>query len=321
MQTQILSVSYLPAAVVSDLARHRQIAELATQALVAEAELTPKPGLVDRRGSGAHTDLSLELLCRSAVTLKPYFSAMAGCAAGRRIEPALRHELAKIGRDAEQAMYEVTAGSNAHKGAIWILGLLVGAAATEAGRNATEIAATAGAIARLPDRSRPITQTHGEMAKIRYGVNGARGEACSNFPHIMRFGLPTLRRRRASGLFEQVSRLDALFSIMTHLDDTCVLHRGGIAALQVVQSRARAVLAAGGSGNECGRNQMRIFDEALIAMRVSPGGSADLLAATIFLDAIEREQGHVCADQSEWFDENDVSKLQNDKLEVMHGAA
>jgi hypothetical protein len=52
------------------------LASIAKQALIAEAELTPKPGLVDRRGSGAHTDLSLDLIRHSAETIGPFFASM-----------------------------------------------------------------------------------------------------------------------------------------------------------------------------------------------------------------------------------------------------
>ena len=67
---------------------------LATQALIAEAELTPKPGLVDQRGAGAHHDLSLAMMRRSANTLEPYFAAMAVASVGRNIDTGLREELA-----------------------------------------------------------------------------------------------------------------------------------------------------------------------------------------------------------------------------------
>jgi triphosphoribosyl-dephospho-CoA synthase len=274
------------------------LAELATQALIAEAELTPKPGLVDRRGPGAHTDLSLDLMCRSAITLQPYFAAMACVSRGRRIESTLRRELAAIGRDAEQAMYEATGGSNTHKGAIWILGLIVAAAARADDQIAPQIAAVAGTIARLPDQKQPTVITHGELVKLCYGVAGARGEAYDDFPHIVNFGLPTLRRLRAAGFSDQASRLDALFSIMAQLDDTCVLYRGGPEALCAVKSGARAVLAAGGSNTASGRKQMSILDNELLARHVSPGGSADLLAATILLDALELQQTEVYPDES-----------------------
>ena len=106
----------------SSLQRSCQLGSLARQALIAEAELTPKPGLVDRRGSGAHTDLSLDLMRRSARVLEPFFTDMASAAEGRVPDRDLRAELAAIGRDAERAMYKATEGANSHKGAIWILG-------------------------------------------------------------------------------------------------------------------------------------------------------------------------------------------------------
>ena len=275
------------------------LAALAKQALIAEAELTPKPGLVDRRGPGAHEDLSLELILRSATVLETYFSMMVFFAADRNLDPALREELAVIGRGAERAMSTATHGSNAHKGAIWAIGLLVVAAARSDRRNAEEIAAVAGSIARLSHPVEPEVLTHGEIAKIRYGVGGARGEASNDFPHVIELGLPTLRNRRSEGCSEEVSRLDALLSIMSRLDDTCVLYRGGLEALNAVKSGAEAVLMAGGYATAQGRKKLSKLDRELIARHVSPGGSADLLAATIFLDAVERRLSEVHKDQSE----------------------
>ena len=263
---------------------------LAKLALIAEAELTPKPGLVDRRGSGAHHDLSLDLMRRSAETLEPHFSQMAFLSARRKLGTGLRADLASVGRDAERAMYSSTGGSNAHKGAIWILGLLVAAAAHKHHQTAREVAEVAGAIARLPDHAQPALVTHGDIVRCRYGVAGARGEAANNFPHVLEFGLPMLRKQRASGDSEEVSRLDALLNIMSSLDDTCVLYRGGADALAKVKAGAKAVLLAGGCSHANGRKKLEKLDRALVASHISPGGSADLLAATIFLDGLESLQ-------------------------------
>src|ERR1700722_7650635 len=81
--------------------RSDHLAALATQSLIAEAELTPKAGLVDRRGRGAHNDLSLEVMRQSATVLEPYFAAMAACSEVHDLGKNLRAELAEIGRDAE----------------------------------------------------------------------------------------------------------------------------------------------------------------------------------------------------------------------------
>src|SRR5580658_1303687 len=186
--------------------RHAErLAALATQALIAEAELTPKPGLVDQRGTGAHHDLSLALMRRSANALEPYFATMAFISAGRNIDASLREELAAIGRSAERTMYNVTLGSNTHKGAIWTLGLLVAAAARSEHQNATRIASIAGSIARLPLRALPALITHGDVARMRYGAAGARGEAWNDFPHVIQYGLPLLSERRIAGCSEERS--------------------------------------------------------------------------------------------------------------------
>ncbi|HEY2022099.1 triphosphoribosyl-dephospho-CoA synthase, partial [Paraburkholderia sp.] len=108
----------------SPFADDAQVARYAVAALIDEAELTPKPALVDQRGSGAHRDLDLATMRRSACALEPTFAALAR-AARRRGEPSalLRTELAQIGRAGEQQMLRATGGSNAHRGAIWIIGL------------------------------------------------------------------------------------------------------------------------------------------------------------------------------------------------------
>jgi triphosphoribosyl-dephospho-CoA synthase len=239
-------------------------------------------------------------MTKSATVLEPYFAAMASCSQVQDLDTDLRMELADIGRAAERAMFESTQGSNTHKGAIWILGLLVAAAARGEGQSAREIVAVAGSIARLHDRAQPELITHGSIVRNRYGVAGARGEAASDFPHVNQFGLPTLRDRRARKFLEEICRLDALLSVMAELDDTCVLYRGGVEALGAVKSGAQAVLVAGGYSSRNGRQKMRELDCELIRRHISPGGSADLLAATVFLDAVEREQCEVDKDQSEW---------------------
>jgi len=277
-----------------------RLAYLACQSLIAEAELTPKPGLVDRRGAGAHSDLSLSIMKLSALAIEPYFCEMAFVSEGSHPSQALRERLALIGRDAEHAMFKATKGSNSHKGAIWILGLLVSASAFEVNDEveASQIAVNAKAIASFADRATPRLVSHGDVVAKKYGVGGARGEALGGFPHVVEAGLPTLRSKRAKGATERVARLDTLLSIMSRLDDTCLLYRGGEKALVAAKEGAAAVEEVGGSGTAIGRQKLSHLDRQLLELGVSPGGSGDLLAATLFLDAVERKQNEVQADQS-----------------------
>ena len=281
-------------------ARAMRLAVLAREALIAEAELTPKPGLVDRRGAGTHNDLSLSIMRRSAFTIEPYFCEMAAFSQGTHPSQELRERLAVVGREAERAMFRVTNGSNSHKGAIWILGLLISAAAlhTENGVKVSKITSTAKEIASFADRATPRLVSHGDMVAKKYGVAGARGEALRGFPHVVDVGLPMLRSKRASGATERVARLDTLLSIMSRLDDTCLLYRGGKMALVAAKEGAIAVSRSGGSGTAIGRQKLFRLDHRLLELGVSPGGSGDLLAATLFLDAVERSRNEVQPDQS-----------------------
>jgi triphosphoribosyl-dephospho-CoA synthase len=273
------------------------LARLAREALIAEAELTPKPGLVDRRGSGCHRDLTLPMMIRSALTLEPFFAEMAALCIGQRPSQSIRKTLAAIGLRAEQALLATTGGVNTHRGAIWTLGLLVSAAAMQPNETANNIAATASEIAsfHVPQRE----QTHGTLMAQLYGVPGARGEALAGFPHIVEIALPALCATRARGTSETRARLDTLLALIATLDDTCILYRGGMEALTQAQQSAKAVLQAGGATTVTGMEHFRFIDQQMLQINISPGGSADLLAATLFLDAIERNLDSIPRDQSQ----------------------
>jgi triphosphoribosyl-dephospho-CoA synthase len=267
----------------------------AVSSLIEEAELTPKPALVDRSGNGAHHDLDLARMRRSARSLQDGFAAIARAAAFERPSPRLREQIGRIGRDMERRMLVATGGGNAHRGAIWALGLLVAAAARRRSEtNATLIANAAAALARLPDRfAHPHPPSNGERARLRFGAAGARGEAQAAFPHAIRVGLPTLRAARGRGVPEDCARLDALMAIMSRLDDTCLLHRGGLSALETAKAGARAVLVAGGTETPAGMERLHRLHAELMALWASPGGSADLLGVTLFLDRLESESRSV----------------------------
>jgi len=284
------------------LSRHvvsEDLGALAVKALLAEANLTPKPGLVDQRGQGCHADMTLALMKRSAWTLELFFVEMALAALHLPLGAPLRQELGSIGRSAERAMLRSTAGVNTHKGAIWVIGLLVAAAAQLPAGDAETIAERAGQIACIPDIAQPVPLSHGEMVRLRFAKSGARGEAMAGFPHVTGVGLPQLRSARAEGRTENVSHLNALIAIMSSLDDTCVLYRGGAEGLAVMHAGAQAVLSAGGVGSPTGDAALRALDQKMLANSLSPGGCADLLAATMLLDEIERSSRYVIAEKEE----------------------
>ena len=174
------------------------LADFAVNALVAEVNLTPKPALVDQRGSGAHDDLTLELMERSAHSLHPMFVAMAHAAFQHATcSQALREAIGEIGRVGEASMLYATNGVNTHRGAIWALGLMVTAAALASFNakpvQAVELCQLAGKIAQFEDRFIPQQAlSHGQQVQKVFGINGAKAQAQQGFPTIVKFGLPEL---------------------------------------------------------------------------------------------------------------------------------
>ncbi|KVL48961.1 triphosphoribosyl-dephospho-CoA synthase MdcB [Burkholderia territorii] len=274
------------AAALSDAER---IAELAERSLVLEIDTYPKPGLVSHVDTGSHADMDAATFARSAAVLRPYFAELA--AAGAR--DADMSVLRKIGLRAEHAMLAATGGVNTHRGAIFGLGLLCAAAGRRTAPGAAGRTMTLGAFVaqrwgteilggpRLPD-------SHGERASRRYGVGGARREAADGFPTVYSVGLPALRRAQHRVPDDpEAARVDACFALIAALDDTNLLHRGGQAGLDFARATARAFVARGGIRARDWRLRAVAAHRAFVARRLSPGGAADLLAMSVFVDAFE----------------------------------
>lgn len=256
------------------------ITNLAVKSLVDEVELTPKPGLVDQLDSGAHNDLTLHMMRASAVSLKETFYNIADVSYNRTPSQQLREEIAAIGRSGERRMFEVTGGVNTHKGAIWALGLLVSAFSSGLGKfTIEETLNTAGEIASYSDRFNDVTTlTNGNRVKRKFGVHGAKEQAEQGFPHIANYSMPALNYARKMKMTEDDARKYSLLSLIAHLDDTCILHRGGMEGLEFAKTEAMLLLKSKKI------KQISTLNEAFVERNISPGGSADLLAATLFLD-------------------------------------
>jgi len=264
-----------------------QTGRFAREALEQEARLSPKPGLVDAENCGAHTDMDLELLLRSANALEPYF---AGFAAQGIADAALPLDgriatLREQGREAEHAMFAATDGVNTHKGALFLLGLLCYAAGHcfENGEHSPEVVcATAARFCG------GITRELGESAGrafARYGARGARGEAEDGFPHALD-ALKTYRKAVSLGAAQSDAWLLALLELIATLDDANVLARCGEETAQTLRERAGEIASRYPAGGTNMRDEIRALDRECIAFRASPGGAADLLACAMFLHAL-----------------------------------
>ncbi|WP_431801044.1 triphosphoribosyl-dephospho-CoA synthase [Halobacillus andaensis] len=258
------------------------------QALINEVELAPKPGLVDPNDRGSHQDMNFELMVQSARSLQETFKLIAEVSYRQEPSQQLREEIASIGRAGEKKMMQVTGGINTHKGAIWVLGLLTSAAAVNPpGEGTKRLVQTASRIARFPDHYAPSIPTHGSTLHEKLGVKGARGEAEAGYPNLIEIALPALDHSRRKGISERQVKLDTLVALIACLEDTCIIHRGGLLVLELVGKSCSYLTMRrrlySGRMEEAGRIKSIIFKIPRL-----PGGSADLLAAALYLDQLKK---------------------------------
>lgn len=242
-----------------------------------ELDLTPKPGLVDRLDNGSHPDLSHESMRRAIDTLPSYYDELIDLAEGGSVDLAAA---AAAGVRAEARMH-AAAGSNTHRGYIFLSGLLLLAAAgdataTVAGRR-EQVRTLARKLAERPSRTAP---SHGADARSRYGVSGIVGEAAAGMPSLFEQGLPALERALARGLSPETARHYAMAVLMTEVEDTTAIHRCGPAGLARLRADGASLAALiEGGGNHLAR--LRALNDEYRAMRLTMGGVADCLALTL----------------------------------------
>lgn len=258
------------------------IGRAAIWALYAELALAPKPGLVSPMDNGSHADMDMGTFLRSLSALRSYFRTIAAAGA----DDAPFADLAVLGRVAERGMLDATGGVNTHRGAVFCVGLLAAAAGL---RRATGLRLPLGRI--VSDRwgagilaaGANANPSHGSRAVAHYGARGARQEAAEGFPTLYRLILPALGEGLAITGTAEGAGIQALFTSMAHLADTNLLHRGGAGGLAFVQGEARRFLEQGGVAQPDWCAQALALHRDCVARWLSPGGSADMLAAALFL--------------------------------------
>ena len=257
------------------------IAHLACDALRAELNTTPKPGLVDRNDNGSHRDMDLALMNRSINSLQPHFIGLAlyGHTCGENYEVPDAQQVRHMGLEAEKDMLAATGGVNTHRGALFAMGLTTLAAAWCMSRDvAVGSKQLRELIMQVAGQFAPTAGTHGNDAVNAHRVTGALDMAKAGYPQLFNDWLPAYEGYLADDASTAPHRL--LLLIMSQLDDTNVIHRVGYEQAQQVKREARELLD---NYNAAAMVQM---NRDYIALNISPGGSADMVALTLFIHSI-----------------------------------
>lgn len=277
------------------------IGHLASMALQAELDTTPKPGLVDRNDNGAHRDMDHTLMQRSIQALHPYFVRLAQL--GFTDKQPCHDEIVNIGIEAEREMFKATGGVNTHKGALFSIGLAAVALAgeafcriTQAERcgtmayndvNSKQIQSLSNSIASLARLFPDTNGTHGSKAKANNILKGALDNAREGYTQLFKAWLPFYIDRIAEG--DNYALHKTLLRIMCDLDDTNIVYRTSMETMQEVKTEARQML-------DTSRNivnfeaALQVMNTDYIHRNISPGGSADMLSLVVFLSCVVRKQ-------------------------------
>lgn len=249
------------------------VADLAERALRLELDTTPKPGLVDRQDNGAHKDMDYALMSKSISALRPYLTRLAAESA-KDIDPA---KIKEIGIEAEKAMLKATGGVNTHKGALFCIGLSVAAASCLAcSTGAVEAYSFKELVSRAASEIPSARGTHGAEAKRSFKAVGALENARAAYPELFADWLPYYRSLEG----DPFRCHKTLLHIMTTLDDTNILHRRGAEGLAHAEAEAARLL------EDFSESGLSSLNKDFIRENISPGGSADMLSLTIFIESI-----------------------------------
>jgi triphosphoribosyl-dephospho-CoA synthase len=264
----------------------RLLGRLAVRSLHQELCLYPKPGLVSPVDNGGHTDMNAGTFMRSLFALRHYFVQIADAGARQ----ARFDKLQQLAITAEKTMLCATGNINTHRGAIFCLGMLCAALASCHQRKITLSPASVRAElllqwgdALIQHAGAGDAQSNGQKVAAQYAVAGAREEGALGFPAVFEVALPVLRTSLNLGRGDTNACIDTLFALMAQVSDTNVYHRGAEQGAATVKLHARHFIDAGGTDAADWMARALNSHVVLSNLRLSPGGAADLLAATFLV--------------------------------------
>ncbi|WP_429971797.1 triphosphoribosyl-dephospho-CoA synthase CitG [Fructilactobacillus sp. Tb1] len=270
-------------------------AELAVEAMLAEAVTWPKPGLVDPVSNAGHADMNIYTFINSSVTMMPYFKECwkLGFEFQGQSLVELFHKLRPIGMIAEKRMFSATKGVNTHKGIVFILGIMV-AALGYVNKNSlgtlkdlidVEKAMTTGLVKNDLGNLSGTELTAGQKQFQKFGLTGIRGQTEAGFPIVLEASFPIYK---ASKLSENDKNLLALLVIVTKNYDSNLIKRAhnNEKLVSEIKANAQAIVDEYQKTNSLNRKQLDKLCMQCAKHNLSLGGSADLLILTIFLNKI-----------------------------------
>ncbi len=211
-------------------------------------------GCVTLSDQGSHSDMDALLFIESAHTVSMEISKAF-------IFSKDFKQLREVGKIAEQKMFEMTNGINTHKGAIFLM-LLVMAGL----QHPDPVKHISGLCEDILSDFQVDDGSHGMHLHKQYGITGIRGLAKEGFEDLFTQGYP----------YFQLHPIDDTFlRLIRENPDTTLMYRGGQSLYNECREKAKR------TENSVERIK---FDRWMKIQGLSPGGSADMLSAILLID-------------------------------------
>lgn len=268
------------------------IGSLAIQAMLYEISCIPSPGLVSPISSGAHKDMDYYTFIDSTSVLSRYMALFVQEGYSNRKCKDIFDSIRVIGIEAEKDMFIKTNGINTHKGMLFLMGVTCAAIGKviyekksfDDIKNVIKEMAEGIVDKELLALKDNSELSHGEKLYLKYKNPGVRGEVENGIPAVFNFSLDFYRNNFHLNLNDRL--VHTLIGIMTICNDTTIIHRHNVETLEEVKERAQSILDIGGMNTVEGRAEINKLSDEFIERNISPGGSADLLAVTVFLHLV-----------------------------------
>lgn len=277
----------------------RYLAMASLKSMVLEVSSSPSFGLVSPHTQGSHRDMDYFTFLDSSFAIERYFEDMASLGYSYLEVDEIFRRIRYIGMEAEENMFGATGGVNTHKGMVFLMGIAVAAAgkALYEGNGLLEMERIIAHMCRdiladfykIEEKIRNGEKiTHGEKLYMEHGISGVRGVVKDGLKVIFRRVLPSFEEGIEKGYHINDVMTQTLLLLMQELEDSTILYRHDFKTLKEVQERAKGILKKGGAYTPQGKDMCKEVEKEFIDRHISPGGSADLLAVTLFLYTLIR---------------------------------
>ena len=268
----------------------KKIGDMAVESMILEVATFPSFGLVSPLTQGSHEDMDFFTFLKSSFAIKERFEKMARISYSYLPLEKAFLRTRKIGIETEDAMFKATNNINTHKGMIFLLGIITVTTARilYEGFSFDDIQPMIKNMCKdilidFENIKNKTELTHGEKLYKNYGFTGVRGEVKEGLEIVFNGSLNILESSMKKNSDINLAALQTLIFLMSKVMDSTIVHRHDMHTLRRVKREAEEFLAAGGIYSKTGKQTAENMEKLYIKERISPGGSADLLAVTIFL--------------------------------------